>query len=349
VVALKLTYNQRKLIYKLLADGTPQCNVLKLLKKKHIKIDKSTLSRFTKKLIENGYLKEKPRYGKKPIIYMATERNPDNFLKNPRKKNVAFDWRKSGIDKINGKSMFDNLCNVHLLSFWTPLLRPPASEIKWDNTTTWKNGVTISDKKVVLDIGIVTFRRIKSKNVDKLVVFLPERYLSKDEMKQYMPVLKNYAYKAISWFQKQYKCELGGLPEIYQKPHFAFPAEMEEKQLARKGLITTELGTRLDESKAFPEVEYDDDTLALYRMEAPQRILLLEEKIIKMEETMNEIIESVSMQIEMIEKHSEMIEKTLGMVGELTASVERLGQNTAHIAEMLNIPPPKHDDGMEVQ
>jgi len=172
VVALKLTYSQRKLIYKLLANGTPQCNVVKELKKeKNISIDKSTISRFTKKLIENGYLKEKARYGKKPIIYMATERNPDNFLKNSRKKNIAFDWRKSGIGKINGKSMFDNLCNLHTLAFWVPVLRPPSIEVKWDNITTWKNGVTIYDRKEVTEIGIITFRRIKSKNVDKLVIF----------------------------------------------------------------------------------------------------------------------------------------------------------------------------------
>jgi len=162
--------------------------------------------------------------------------------------------------------------------------------------------------------------------------------------------LKNFGYKAVQFFQRKYKCELGGLPELYQKPHFAFPAEFEEKQLARKGLITTELGTRLDESKGFPEVEYDDDTLAIVRMETPQRLLQLEDKMKQMEETMNEMIESISTQIKMIETHSEMIERTLGMVNELTASVERLGQNTAHIAEMLNIPPPKEDkhDGMEV-
>jgi len=167
VVAVKLTYSQRKLIYKLLAGGTPQCNVVKALKKeKNISINKSTISRFTKKLIENGYLKEALRYGKKPIIYMATERNPDNFLKNPRKKkNVAFDWRKSGIGKINGKSMFDKLCNVHMISMQTPILRPPSIEVKWDNITTWKNGVTIYDRKEVTEIGIITFR---PSNIEKL-------------------------------------------------------------------------------------------------------------------------------------------------------------------------------------
>jgi len=208
----------------------------------------------------------------KPKFYEATDR-----------KYAYVKWIKSGIAP--------NACRLHLVACRAMILKPPWVPPRWTRTWQLPNGTQYFSRKELLDVGTVTFTRIQSPGKDQLIIFMPEKRATSDELKDYKERLEAYTQRAANWFMKRYDCQLG-LLELYQKPHFAFPETNEIAAIAKK-LNLSWKDFWIDDSEGQPEWETKDLELAMAKAEAPQRLLRLEDKVTAMEETTNRIISSI--------------------------------------------------------
>jgi len=260
-------------IYNLLADGFTQARVAKILG-----ISRQYVNKVTKELLEGGFL-----------VCINPKGNPKLYKATGRPYIIKQGKKQCSVNQIRRGRPFDalELCRVHQIVCKANIIKQPEN-VPWDNE--WKNnGTSYFQMKVVLDIGIVTFRRIKGKQSDQLVIWMPERWLSKEEMQKYLPVLKGYAQRAANWFMKKYNCTLG-LLELYQKPHFAFPEDPDIVHLAKTGNFSHG-NIWVDESEGSPEWETDDVELAIVKMELPKRMISLEAKVKNIERSMVAFIE----------------------------------------------------------
>lgn len=267
-------------IYNLLAEGFAQTRVAKILH-----VSRQYISRVASDLVNNGFL-----------VCINPKGNPKFYRATTKPYFVG----KKSVNQIRRGRPFDalQLCRVHQIACKANILEQP-NNVPWKHE--WQNnGTHYFQMKVVLDIGIVTFRRIKGTDSDLLVIWMPERWFSKEELQKYLPVLKGYAQKAANWFMKRYACTLG-LLELYQKPHFAFPEDPDVVKLAGIGNFSVG-NVWVDESEGSPEWETDDATLAIVKMELPQRTLALERRMNSLEESIAKISGMVNMVLDKLEE-----------------------------------------------
>ena len=173
--------------------------------------------------------------------------------------------------------------------------------MKWVKTWTLPNGTQYFSRKELLDIGIVTFTRIVSDSSDQLLIFMPEKYMSPGELRDYENKLEAYTQRAANWFMKRYDCQLG-LLELNQKPHFAFEESNEIAAIAEKMNLSWD-DFWIDNSEGHPEWETTDRDLAIAKAEAPKRILQLEQRVSTLEQDLNRIIgmmESLENKLDML-------------------------------------------------
>jgi len=142
---------------------------------------------------------------------------------------------------------------------------------------------------------MVTIRLIRGNGNNgrfgKLVIWMPEKYLSYEQLEFQSDILEGYCQKVANWFMKSFNCQLG-LPELYQKPHFAFPDDPDFLDTA-KSLNLGSDRVWVDRSKGRSEWETDDVRLAKVRMELPDRVLSLEVKVDRIESVVDRISVSV--------------------------------------------------------
>ncbi|RLE08956.1 hypothetical protein DRZ78_00070 [Candidatus Aerophobetes bacterium] len=265
-ISSSLFLDTKERIYRLLIQHIRQAEIARLLG-----VSRQYVNQVTKELEEAGVIKcMNP--GGKPKSYAATGRGYAYVKQN--KAGVAPD-----------------LCRVHLVACRAMILRPPTEPIKWTKTWTLPNGTQYFLRKELLDIGIVSFVRVKSASSDQLIIFMPEKYMSPDELQDHETKLEAYTQRAANWFMKTYGCQLG-LLELNQKPHFAFEESSEIAAIVKK-LNLSWPNFWIDDSGGHHDWETTDKKLAIARAEAPQRILILEEKVAALENTTEKIIGSM--------------------------------------------------------
>ncbi len=172
------------------------------------------------------------------------------------------------------------ICRAHSLAFILPLERPFKNPVTWIKV--WRNnGTTYKQFSKLFDIGNITIRLIEGKDRSQVVFFLPEKYLTKEELNRYDSVMWRYIDRVTNWFQKRYACSLG-IPDLYQKPEFAIPEDPETLFVGNRYNITTEKSW-IDCSEGTPEWETNDIEIAKAKIESGERILALEQKIDRIE------------------------------------------------------------------
>lgn len=267
-------------IYKLLCHGYAQCRIAKILD-----VDKGYICRITKQLIDEGYIYA-PNPKSTPRFYKPTDRP----------------YHKLTTEREGRYSSPTELCRVHCISRSYLLARPPKIKIIWDKE--WvNNGTTFCQLRWVEPVGLVTIRLIKGNTNNgkygRLVIWMPERYLSYEQLEREHKILDSYCQHVANKFMKTYHCQLG-LPEFYQKPHFAFPDDPEFLDTAKKMNLSSK-HCWIDRSKNRSEWETDDVKLAKVKMELPERVLSLEVKVDGIENTVNRIASSVDRLLTMFE------------------------------------------------
>lgn len=169
-----------------------------------------------------------------------------------------------------------NVCRVHCIGYICDVVRDPVVDVRWENTFR-NNGTSYFDKHWNTDLGRVTIRMISTKFGSKLVFWLPEKYLDKDQLNHWGKLEPRYVKVFYNEFQKRYDCVLGDLSR-YQKPEFAFPEDSEFLFLADRYNMNTN-GAWVDESEGSPEWETSDYCLAKAKIELPERLLRLEHNV----------------------------------------------------------------------
>jgi hypothetical protein len=168
------------------------------------------------------------------------------------------------------------ICRAHSLAFILPLERPFKYPVRWIKV--WQNnGTKYKQLSKLFDIGNITVRLIEGKEKSQIVFFLPEKYLTRDELNRYDRVMWRYIDRVSNWFQKKYACGLG-IPDIYQKPEFAIPEDPETLFIGNRYNIKTE-SSWVDCSEGTPEWETNDIEIAKAKIESGERILSLEKKL----------------------------------------------------------------------
>ena len=285
-------FDRKEQIYRYLIEGLSQAQVARKLK-----VSRQYISQVTKELEEAGLIYQMNRGGI-PKRYGATGRKYESV-------------------KQHQQGITSALCRVHLIACRANIIKPPRQPVKWVKTWTLPNGTKYYLRDELLDIGRVTFEMIEGKENSLLIIYMPEKYMDAEELKEYIPRLETYAQRAANWFMKKYECQLG-LLELNQKPHFAFSESNEIAAIAEKETISWG-DFWIDNSEGHPEWETTDRDLAIAKAEAPKRILQLEDRVSVLEQDLNRIIGMM-----------ESLENKLGM--------------------LLNVPatPPPPSDSIEV-
>jgi len=245
-------------------------------------IDKAYVSRITKQLLHEKYIFcANPRGS--PKLYAPTDKSLPLV-------DTSVDLLRGGRDT----SPY-GVCRVHCISRSYLLERPPKQKVNWDST--WINrGTTYSQLRQVFDIGMVTIRYTKGQNekFGRLIIWLPEKYLSYEQLESDEKILDSYCQHVANWFMRNYSCQLG-LPEIYQKPHFAFPDDPDFIHSAKKFNISVGDNYWVDNSDGHPEWETKDVRLAKLKMQLPERVLTLEKQMSNLKTSISQLTEKIDM------------------------------------------------------
>lgn len=284
--------NTKYKIYKYATMGFSQSHIAKVL----LKIDPGYVNRIVKKLIADGYIEEvkekilingKPIYKRVwPILYKPTD--------------IIYPLDAAILPKKTSGVLNDPRINLICLQYniIKPIELEPAGH-KWINKNT-----EYIDLKEIFPIGVVTFRLI---NKTKLIVWLPEKQIGKEHLRNIKDKAYVMAQSYVAWFEKKYRCRVG-LPEIYQDYHIAFTESdpLLNDLVKQHGILKLiDADGRViswwDQSKGIPEYETQDERLAEARAFYPNKIVILEDKLYHLEEQITRMENSINGLVEKID------------------------------------------------
>lgn len=245
-------------IYRLLCYGYSQRKIAIITGK-----TRQRISQITDELVQEKYVYA-PAPAARPRLYKPTD--------------TPYPLGDTSVKQIRPgrQDSLTEVCRAHSLAFILPLERPSKITIPWSKS--WRNNGTVYKQLIkMFDIGKITVRLIEGKSSSQIVFFLPEKYLTKNELKNYDRVMWRYIDRIINWFEKKYACRLG-IPDIYQKPEFAIPEDPETLFIGNRYNIHTE-ASWVDASEGTPEWETNDIKIAKAKIESGERILSLEKKL----------------------------------------------------------------------
>ncbi len=204
-----------------------------------------------------------------------------------------------------------NLCRVHSESFKANITGGPIDKVRWDNVSSPNHRFHQHDIKwPVPGVGSVSFRWIKSKNKNFIVIFLPEKYLLPYELEAEDKILKEMAGKAATWFSinayklkrnkkaKRNRIGIGPLSR-YRATHYAYMTTPKQKKYFDKHgtvIVDTASGGKagIDSSKKpFVEQEYTnlEDAKVINELKKPGHFVVLKNDIQDIKEIMKKLLE----------------------------------------------------------
>ncbi len=253
-------------IYRLLCEGFSQRKIAIISG-----VTRQRVSQITAELVREKYVYTRCQIAK-PRLYKPTDR--------PFPKTLPL--KKKDVKQIRPGCQVDSIeiCRAHSLNFVLPLERPFKIPVSWSKS--WRNNGTVYHQfSKIFDIGQITIRLIEGKKSSNVVFFLPEKYLTKEELEHFDRVMYRYVNQVSNWFQKRYGCKLG-VPSVYQKPEFAIPEDPETLFVGNRYNIHTETSW-VDASEGTPEWETNDIEIAKAKIQSGERIISLEKKLEHME------------------------------------------------------------------
>lgn len=274
-------------IYKLLCDGYAQAKIATILH-----ISKVYVSKITNKFIADGYVFcVNPKSS--PKLYKPTDR-PLPLV------NQQVNRFSGGLEHTSTE-----VCRVHNITKSYLLASTPKLPVKWDKEWTFQN-VRFFQLRQIFDVGMVTIRLIKPRNKPcSVVIWMPERYLSKEQLDDHTRILESYCQKVANWFMKTYHCQLG-LPEVYNKMHFGFVEDPDFVHIAKKMNVSKGEHMWVDDSDDHSEWETDDIRLARIKIDLPMRVFKLEDNVQQLFTLQKQLTESVNTLVESMSANKEL-------------------------------------------
>ena len=176
--------------------------------------DKAYISRIINRLVTGGYLIcINPQSREK--FYEATKKP---FLLRDIKQLTKLTPVKS--QRLRHRR---NIIKIQKSTFKTKIKSKPKLPLDgWEDKPPLKNGVKVQQFFWPFpNVGNVTFRRLISDNVDRLIIILPQFLWERDNGNPEQ-FLRETAARCGTWLMHRFKMELEGL-ERCQKPHHAMP------------------------------------------------------------------------------------------------------------------------------
>jgi len=216
------------------------------------------------------------------------------------------------------------ILRVHSISYTCTILHGPEKSIPWSHITDIKGGEQYifrhtfkhKDSEIfcMKELDVTFVRQITSHGYDELIIYMPEKYLFEFELEAGKKILQDYVKRARKWFQNKFKTYLGE-PIKYREMEIArelFEPKLKKyiKEHQQMVKIKTDRGhAAIDSSKkGYSEIEYTTIEEVKADLNAPDRILALEEKV-------------ENLQIK-IDKITDIQEKLYVSQEKLTATVE---------------------------
>lgn len=263
-------------IYELCIEGLPAKKICSCIRR-----DKAQVSRVIKALVDGGFL-ICINQGDKVKFYEATKKpfteEQGVILSTIRQKKTI---------KMNERGSY---CRVHALRFISTVVK--MGGVPWDKKWTCKGVDHCFINYPFLNVGDVGFEWIVGKQSNQLVIHVPSLWWDMNDGDP-VPLLRNMADRAGSWFMKRYHCDLRGLRQC-GKGHFEVPVR--DKRLVSLAQVKSVRagGFILDSSLGFPEfgsVEGFDPLAEL--MKSPSRISDIEDRIDRIERSVEKLTVSI--------------------------------------------------------
>lgn len=269
--------DKREKIYRLLIHGFSAIQIIK-----KIKVSKGYISRIIKELEQGGYIlcinpNSKPRF------YVKTKKDFTS-IKFPSTIPDKYTRLSHRLDMVEiQKSSY--ICNV--------IVKP--TKAKWDSEYQWRPGVSVQQySHPFKDFGVVRFRRIVSKNKDRIIIILPRICLHKSEVGSADEMLLDYAVKAGKWIKKKFDMPVS-MPEICQKPHYAVSAKEPEIVKAIDDASFNINGMMADKSlpDLIPEIESTDSRDIVNYLDSIRKIKSIEEQLLNNRKAIQSILDKM--------------------------------------------------------
>jgi len=272
----------------------------------------------------------------KPYI-MVKDKKTGHFKGKRKGRNGGYYRDYDTLVSVNGKRI--PVLRLHRLAYACNILREAERKIPWkregapNGMQQWVLRRRFTNAKTEIDelrkLNI-TFVRQKTKRTDKIVIYLPQKYLFEHELEIAQKILEEFAWVARNWFVNEFKI---GLSLALMHCPMEIARELIEpgmKQfLSKHGMvkIKTSRGFAIvDESQTgFPEKEYNTIEEMKADLNAPDRILSLEDD---MRMTTNMMRQMSEMQKAMMETQK----NTMNMIQELTQSQKSLAETVSQIS-----------------
>lgn len=250
----------------------------------------------------------------KPYI-MVKDKKTGHFKGKRRGRNGGYHRDYDTLVSVDGKRI--PVLRIHRLAYACNILCEPVKKIPWkaegapNGMQQWVLRHRFTNTKTEIDelrkLNI-TFVRQKTKKTDKIVIYLPQKYLFEHELEIAQKILEEYAWVARNWFVNEFKI---GLSLALMHCPMEIARELIEpgmKQFLNKhGMIkikTSRGYAIVDESQTgFPEKEYNTIEEMKADLNAPDRILSLEDDMRRTTAMMRQMSQ---MQKEMIETQKQM-------------------------------------------
>ena len=266
----------REKIYRFAIDGKCQIDIASILV-----LSRQDVYYHIQYLIKHGYLSCK-NSDEQIKIYSKTDRI---YKSQQRSKKTR---RRGRYDSCHG-----NICRVHQIGYICDVIKNPDVNVRWENCFK-NNGTSYFDKHWNTDLGKVSIRMITTRFGSKIIFWMPEKYLDKNQLDHWTLIGPRYAKTVYNEIQKRWCCTLGPMVP-YQKSHYAFEESSEFIFLSGKFNVSSD-SSWVDESSGSPEWETNDISLAKVRLGLPEEVMKLKIQVSRIEVSlvkMNKVVSRV--------------------------------------------------------
>lgn len=293
-------------VYRLLLHGYSASQIATKLSK-----NKGYISRLIRTLEQQGFVRcinQKSR----PLVYVKT---PKKFT--GEKATYLLPSKQT---RLSGRL---DIVKIQKCSFICEVVSEP-SRATWDRVYQWNRFVEVMEyRHPFRDVGMVVFRRFKSKKKDRLIVVLPHVMVHVSELPEMEGRLREMAEKAVLWLKRRFDMVVSGL-QACQRPHHAVPLrEPELIEASEKASFT--VGTvMVDQSPpdCVPEFESEDFRDIVNYLDVIRKMKWLEQMVRENRQwlmKMHERVMAMSEEIEVVAHIGKELER-IKMQGERMVS-----------------------------
>lgn len=271
---------QRLRAYRLLVEGICQNRVAKILKN-----GRSTINGHAKELENGGYI-ERIAGTKSPVIY---EKGPNGNLLDVLAIRLGTKNDDTGVVDLAKNVVRVPFMAVHHIKLRTTVLRiGDIARIRTRDGTfpflrKYQDNYHNVDRytgKILVDSKEVTIEFVVTPKLQYLEAYLPERFLTKEELRTWRSVAEKEFRRILNFIEKYGRWKFDGVIWTGFKPHFARVASSLMKGYADQfDTSTPDSKVWSSNSHGRPEMETSEEEISQTLLSLPQRLIDVEHEL----------------------------------------------------------------------